>query len=73
MWDYGKFYKTGIWKGKKAQLIIAQGEAEGLLHRSFLKETNIDEMLKMITWGAFHFCGYDVFYTQKIINAEYLT
>jgi NAD(P)H dehydrogenase (quinone) len=73
MWDYGKFYKTGMLKGKKAQIIVAQGEAESILHKAFLKEIQIDELLKTLTWGTFHFCGYDVLHTQKLLNAEVLT
>jgi putative NADPH-quinone reductase len=38
-----------------------------------LKEIHIDELLKTITWGTFHFCGYDVLHTQKLINADVLT
>ena len=32
-WDYGKFFKTGMMKGRKAILVVATGEQESAIQR----------------------------------------
>lgn len=59
-WDGGKFYETGLMRGKQAMMIMASGHPTDYYQPSGIHKATINQMLHPINFGTLAFCGFNV-------------
>ena len=59
-WDGGKFYESGLLRGKQAMLILSCGHPPDYYSPSGLHKATMTQMLHPINFGTLAFCGMNV-------------
>lgn len=59
-WDGGKFYESGLLRGKQAMLIMSAGHPGDYYQPAGFHKVTIAQVLQPVNYGVLAFCGFNV-------------
>lgn len=59
-WDGEHIFSTGLYRGKKAGVVVCTGQPESYYHADGVQKATVQQMLYPVLHGTLAYCGFDV-------------